>query len=602
LCKNFNSLVVESGGFENLSFGERDCRNYINKARELHLGKRGTQALCDCFRRMQKQNSGFYYVIDMDNECRLRNVFWADARSRAAYDFFGDVITFDTTYLTNRYDMSFAPFVGVNHHGQSILLGAGLISSEDTDTFVWLFKCWLECMNGQALKAIMTDHDRAMKNAIAIVFRESRHRYCMCHIMKKFPEKFGSHANFDGIKSAINKCLYDSQTCEEYEENSKDLLEKYILHDNAWLNGLYMDKTFWVPAYMKDTFWTGMNTTQRSESMKGFFDGYVHSRTTLKEFVDEYDNGLRRMVKSETRADFDSFNRTIPCISALQLEKQFQVVYTNAKFKEVHEQFVKMMSCNNSLLKSEGAISTFEVVEYVAIGDHLIEKTFLVYFNDDELEVKCTCALFEVRGILCRHSLSVLRTKKVTTLPQRYVLDRWRKDINREYSKVKSSYDAIGDNPHAQINDRVRNNFKELLLLTSVNTEKCCMELMKRIDQLKELWRCENQSSGIPATVASSSCKKVLSPVKVTCKGRPRIKRKVVIIETVVKKSKVLSKPPRDNNVKTKRRKNQVSEFFIIFLLFLSTFYLLKNMCTSPHSVNHFLIVGLQINGKSRQH
>jgi hypothetical protein len=29
-----------------------------------------------------------------------------------------------TTYLTNRYDMPFAPFVGVNHHGQSILLGA----------------------------------------------------------------------------------------------------------------------------------------------------------------------------------------------------------------------------------------------------------------------------------------------------------------------------------------------------------------------------------------------------------------------------------------------------------------------------------------------
>jgi len=124
LCKNFNSLVVESGGFENLSFGARDCRNYINKARELHLGKGGAQALCDYFIRMQKQNSGFYYVIDMDDDCRLRNVFWADARSRAAYDFFGDVITFDTTYLTNKYDMPFAPFVGVNHHGQSILLRA----------------------------------------------------------------------------------------------------------------------------------------------------------------------------------------------------------------------------------------------------------------------------------------------------------------------------------------------------------------------------------------------------------------------------------------------------------------------------------------------
>jgi hypothetical protein len=37
--KNFNSLVIEmgGGGFENLPFGEKDCRNFINKARELQL-------------------------------------------------------------------------------------------------------------------------------------------------------------------------------------------------------------------------------------------------------------------------------------------------------------------------------------------------------------------------------------------------------------------------------------------------------------------------------------------------------------------------------------------------------------------------------------
>jgi len=169
-------------------------------------------------------------------------------------------------------------------------------------------------MNGQAPKAIITDQDRVMKNAIAIVFLESQHRYCMWHIMKKFPEKLGSHANFDGIKSAINNCLYDSQTCEEYEENWKDLLESYNLHDNAWLHKLYMEKTFWVPAYMKYTFRAGMNSTQRSESMNTFFYVYVHLQTTLKEFVDDV---LRRMVESETRAHFNSFNRTIPCISAL---------------------------------------------------------------------------------------------------------------------------------------------------------------------------------------------------------------------------------------------------------------------------------------------
>jgi len=77
---------------------------------------------------MQKQNNQFYYVIDVDDESRLRNVFWADARCRVAYEYFGEVITFDTTYLTNKHDMPFAPFVGVNHHGQSMLLGCALLS------------------------------------------------------------------------------------------------------------------------------------------------------------------------------------------------------------------------------------------------------------------------------------------------------------------------------------------------------------------------------------------------------------------------------------------------------------------------------------------
>jgi hypothetical protein len=74
-------------------------------------------------------------------------------------------------------------------------------------------------MNDQAPRAIITDQDRAMKNAIAIVFPETQHRYCMWHIRKIFLEKFGSHANFDDIKSVIHTCLYNSLTCEEYEEN-----------------------------------------------------------------------------------------------------------------------------------------------------------------------------------------------------------------------------------------------------------------------------------------------------------------------------------------------------------------------------------------------
>ena len=89
---------------------------------------------------MQAEDDRFYFSFNLDDEGRLKNIFWADPRSRAAYKSFGDVVTFEITYLTNKYGMSFTSFVGVNHHGHYILLGCGLISHEDTETFTWLFR------------------------------------------------------------------------------------------------------------------------------------------------------------------------------------------------------------------------------------------------------------------------------------------------------------------------------------------------------------------------------------------------------------------------------------------------------------------------------
>ncbi|KAF5458463.1 hypothetical protein F2P56_022490 [Juglans regia] len=341
--------------------------------------------------------------------------------------------------------MPFAPFVGVNHHGQSILLGAGLISSEDTSTFVWLFRAWLECMDGRAPKAIITDQDRAMKSAIAVVFPHTRHRYCLWHIMRKLPEKLGSHSTFNaGLKIAIQNALYDSQTCGEFEEKWGQFIKKYDLGENAWLQGLYNERSFWVPVYLKGVFWASMSTTQRSESMNAFFDGFVHSGTMLKEFVDQFDNALRKKVELETTADFNSSNQTIPCSSAFRIEKQFQSVYTNAKFKEVQREVWGMILCNCILISKEGCISTYDVLDEITTDDdHVKSIKYIVYFNNEEVDVKCTCALFEMRGIVCRHALNVCQMNKIHALPEKYVLDRWRKDLKRRYTMVKSSYDDL---------------------------------------------------------------------------------------------------------------------------------------------------------------
>ncbi|KAF5482418.1 hypothetical protein F2P56_002991 [Juglans regia] len=354
--KSYGSLVVGAGGFENLPFLEKDCRNYIDKARHLRLGAGGAGALRDYFLRMQYKNPGFFYMMDIDDEGRLKNVFWADPRSRTAYQDFGDVVTFDTTYLTNRYGMPFTPFVGVNHHGQSILLGAGLISSEDTETFVWLFETWLQCMDGIAPKAIITDQDRAMKNAIAIVFPKTRHRFCLWHILKKVPEKRGSYSSYKtGMKNALMKCVYDTQLVDEFEKCWDQLINTYNLHENAWLQSLYVEREHW-------------------------------------EFVDQFDDALKKKIENENLADFQSFNATIPCISRSPIEKRFQELYTNAKFKEVQQQVNGIIDLNPKLHKSDGAVKIYMVEDEVCFEEFTKPVTHFVNFSGEDAVAKCSCS------------------------------------------------------------------------------------------------------------------------------------------------------------------------------------------------------------------
>jgi len=63
-------------------------RKIAETVRCLRLRKGDDEAIQKYFVRMQKQNSQFYYAMDVDDESRLRNVFWAYARCRVAYEYF----------------------------------------------------------------------------------------------------------------------------------------------------------------------------------------------------------------------------------------------------------------------------------------------------------------------------------------------------------------------------------------------------------------------------------------------------------------------------------------------------------------------------------
>ncbi|KAL8546642.1 hypothetical protein ACS0TY_006386 [Phlomoides rotata] len=92
--------------------------------------------------------------------------------------------------------------------------------------------------------------------------------------------------NFDGCSVDFKGIVYDSLTIENFEIRWSDFLVKYHLDNNVWLTGLYDERAKWVPVYLHETFWARMISTQRSEGMHAYFDEFVHSRSTLKQFME----------------------------------------------------------------------------------------------------------------------------------------------------------------------------------------------------------------------------------------------------------------------------------------------------------------------------
>ena len=76
----------------------------------------------DNFKQKQETNASFFYAYDVEDEGRLKSVSWVDGICSKIYSLFGDVVSFNTMYQTNKYSMIFAPFTGINHYRQSLEL------------------------------------------------------------------------------------------------------------------------------------------------------------------------------------------------------------------------------------------------------------------------------------------------------------------------------------------------------------------------------------------------------------------------------------------------------------------------------------------------
>ncbi|MED6199429.1 hypothetical protein PIB30_075860 [Stylosanthes scabra] len=76
-----------------------------------------------------------------------------------------------------------------------------------------------------------------------------------------------------------------------------------------------------------------------------FFDKYITNKSSLIQFVRQYQNCLIDKEQKELECDADDLRGLLPCVSSSPIEKQFQKKYTNNLFRKVQEQFLKKADC-----------------------------------------------------------------------------------------------------------------------------------------------------------------------------------------------------------------------------------------------------------------
>ncbi|OMP01396.1 hypothetical protein COLO4_11905 [Corchorus olitorius] len=444
----FRTVIVDVEGNGTAEVSNGEFQNSDNQSNQLRLKEGDAQAIHNYFSRLQLIDPNFFYVVDLNEKGCLRNLFWTDARSRVAYGYFGDVVAIDTTCLTDKYEVPLVSFVGVNHHGQSVLLGCGLLAGETIESYTWLFRAWLTCMLGHPPQAIITDQCRNLQAAVVDVFPRASHCLCLSRIMQNVPEKLGGLYEYEAIRVALNSAVYYSLRPEEFEAAWEDMVHHHGIRDHLWLQMLYEDRKRWVPVYLKEIFLAGMFPTQPNEVVGSFFDGYLDRHTSLKEFLDKYDQALQANHQLEALADIDSRNAGFMLNSRCYFELQLAKLYTNDILRKFEREVEGMYSCfSTRQINIEGHIITYMVREQIEVEGNRETRDFEVFYNATEMEVLCICGLFNFRGYLCRHALSVLHQNGMEEIPPQYILSRWRKDIKRSYVLNHSSGGIDINNP-----------------------------------------------------------------------------------------------------------------------------------------------------------
>ncbi|KAI5323534.1 hypothetical protein L3X38_032606 [Prunus dulcis] len=329
-------LEVQVGGLKNVGFVKRDVYNYLRDVCGEVIGH-DAELLKEHLMAEQEKNESFYFKVEVDSEGRTSNVS--------------------------------SQMQGVNNHRQTVLFGCAFLTSETTDSFVWLLEEFKKAMPGEPPKMIITDQDEAMSKAIAVTLPTTFHRYCIWHILNKITEKPGIGECF----SEMCKHIWGMDKKEEFDAKWEEIITNNGLKDHAWLSSIHAMQENWVSSYVKHVFSVGMSSSQRAEICHSCLKQYINQKNTLMEFIVRFERGLASQRHKELMADHVDNNEKPLLPFQTPMQYQMGRIYTREILEMFEREDFKSLLCLFELVEQDETHCRYKVSERVNPGGDMDE-------------------------------------------------------------------------------------------------------------------------------------------------------------------------------------------------------------------------------------
>ncbi|KAB2009853.1 hypothetical protein ES319_D10G195600v1 [Gossypium barbadense] len=369
-----------------LPFTEIDVRNLLQSFRNVNRDNDPIDLIAMC-KKLKDENPNFQYDFKLDGHNRLEHIAWTYASSVQLYVSFGDAVVFDTTHRLDAYDMLLGVWVGVDNHGMTTFFGCVLLRDENIQSFSWGLKTFLGFMKGKAPQTLLTDQNMWLKEAIAVEMPETKHAFSICHIISKFSDWFSVllGSRYDDWKSDFYR-LYGLELLEEFEEEWREMIDKYGLHDNKHIISLYALRTFWALPFLRPYFFAGLTSLCQSETTTTFIQRILSAQSRLDRFVEQVAEVVEFNDRAGSKQKQPRKSQKVCLKTGSPIESHAATVLTPYAFGKLQEELL-LAPQYASFVVDEGC---FEVKHHTQMDGGC--KVICVLCEE---QISCSCHHFE---------------------------------------------------------------------------------------------------------------------------------------------------------------------------------------------------------------